>query len=157
MTRRLRLEAGEYALDALPEAGQALLDQLTFVQSRLQELHNHSALLKKAKNGYIEALKLDFIRARTGVFLEEVLNQDAQDSVRGMNRLDIDGVVYDLADLSAEGQAQLQSLQFLEQQLQKLQQDITVYRTARETYLQALKAEIERSGIQPLPHRSDTV
>jgi hypothetical protein len=68
-------------------------------------------------------------------------------------KLVIDGVEYDGDLLSDHGRAQLASLQFLEAQLQKLQQDIAVYRTARETYLQALKAEIERSGIQPLPNQ----
>jgi uncharacterized protein involved in exopolysaccharide biosynthesis len=44
----------------------------------------------------------------------------------------------------------LASLQFLEAQLARLQQDLAIYRTARETYLQALKADIERSGLQPI-------
>jgi hypothetical protein len=70
-----------------------------------------------------------------------------------MRKLVLDGVEYDAELLSDHGRAQLASLQFLEAQLQKLQQDIAVYRTARETYLQALKAEIERSGIQPLPNQ----
>lgn len=149
MTRRVRLDDGEYALDDLPEAAKALVDRLTFAQSRLQDLHNHTALLKKAKNGYIEALKLDFIRARTGVFLEDIPPGDAPGSERGMNKLDLDGVTYDLADLSPDGRAQLETLQFLESQLQKIEQEMNVYRTARLAYLQSLKNEIERAGLKP--------
>ena len=70
-----------------------------------------------------------------------------------MRKLVIDGVEYDSDLLSDQGKAQLASLQFLEVQLQKLQQDIAVYRTARETYILALKAEIERSGIDPLSNQ----
>ena len=70
-----------------------------------------------------------------------------------MRKLVIDGVEYDADLLSDHGRAQVGSLQFLELQLQKLQQEIAVYRTARETYLQALKAEIERSGVQPLSNQ----
>ena len=82
------------------------------------------------------------------------MNEPGAGAVR---KLVVDGVEYDAELLSDRGKAQVASLQFLEQQLHKLQQEMTVYRTARETYLQALKAEIERSGIQPLPHHSDTV
>jgi outer membrane protein TolC len=68
-----------------------------------------------------------------------------------MRKLVLDGVEYDAELLSDHGRAQLASLQFLEAQLARLQQDLAIYRTARETYLQALKADIERSGLQPIP------
>ena len=74
-----------------------------------------------------------------------------------LRKLVVDGVEYDAELLSERGKAQVASLQFLEQQLQKLQQEMSVYRTAREAYLQALKAEIERSAVQPLPNQSDIV
>jgi hypothetical protein len=70
-----------------------------------------------------------------------------------MPRIVLDGVEFDGDLLSDHGKAQVASLQFLEAQLQKLQQEIAVYRTARETYLLALKAEIERLGIQPLSNQ----
>jgi hypothetical protein len=68
-----------------------------------------------------------------------------------MPKIKVDGVEYHSEDLTPSGQAQLQSLQFLEMQMQKLQQEMAVYRTAQSTYAQALKAEIEKSGLQPLP------
>lgn len=81
------------------------------------------------------------------------MNEPGAGAVR---KLVVDGVEYDAELLSERGKAQVASLQFLEQQLHKLQQDIAVYRTAREAYLQALKAEIERSGAQPLSKHSET-
>ena len=71
-----------------------------------------------------------------------------------IRKLVLDEVEYDSDVLSDHGKAQVASLQFLEAQLEKLQQEIAVYRTARETYLLALKAEIERSGIQPLSNQN---
>jgi hypothetical protein len=67
-----------------------------------------------------------------------------------MPKIKVDGVEYHSEDLTPSGQAQLQSLQFLEMQMQKLQQEMAVYRTAQSTYAQALKAEIEKAGVQPV-------
>lgn len=70
-----------------------------------------------------------------------------------MPKITIDGFDYHSEDLSEQGQAQLASLQFLEAQLKKLEQEIAVYQTAQTTYAQALKAEIEHLGLQPIaPH-----
>ena len=67
-----------------------------------------------------------------------------------MRKIAIDGAEYDIEYLSEDGLAQLESLQFLESQLKKLESEISVYQTARMTYLQSLKAEIERSGLRPI-------
>jgi len=62
-----------------------------------------------------------------------------------MPKVTVDGIEYNTEDLSDNGKAQLASLQFLEQQMAKLKNEISVYRTARATYAQALKAELEKS------------
>ena len=67
-----------------------------------------------------------------------------------MPKLTIDGIDYHSEDLSENGKAQLASLQFLEAQMLKLKNEIAIYQAAQTTYLQALKIEIARSGIQPL-------
>ena len=59
-----------------------------------------------------------------------------------MPTITVDGTEYNTEDLSDNGKAQLASLQFLEVQMKKLQNEINVYRTARNTYVQALKAEL---------------
>ena len=67
-----------------------------------------------------------------------------------MPKIKIDDLEYNTEDLSEEGLAQLKSLQYLETQLQRLRNDIAVYQTAQRTYIAALKAEIEKSGIAPI-------
>ena len=62
-----------------------------------------------------------------------------------MPKITVDGVEYNTEDLSTNGKAQLASLQFLEVQMQKLKNEIAVYQTARNTYVQALKAELEKT------------
>ena len=67
-----------------------------------------------------------------------------------MPKIKLDDIEYNTEDLSEHGLATLKSLQFLEAQLQKLKNEIAVYQTAQRTYVAALKAEIQKSGIQPI-------
>ena len=60
-----------------------------------------------------------------------------------MPRLTIEGIEYNTEDLSENGKAQLASLQFLEVQMNKIQSEIAVYQTARNSYVAALKAELD--------------
>lgn len=63
-----------------------------------------------------------------------------------MPLITIDGIEYNTEDLSDNGKAQLASLQFLEVQMKKLQNEIAVFKTARAAYITALKAELENNG-----------
>jgi hypothetical protein len=67
-----------------------------------------------------------------------------------MPKVTIDAIEYHTEDLTESGQAQLASLQFLESQVQKIQQEMAVYQTAQRTYVAVLKAEIEKSDIKPI-------
>ena len=58
-------------------------------------------------------------------------------------KITIDDIEYNSEDLSDNGKAQLASLQFLEVQMKKIKAEIAVYQTARNTYIGALKAELE--------------
>lgn len=60
-----------------------------------------------------------------------------------MPKVTIDGIEYNTEDLTDNGKAQLASLQFLEVQMRKLKSEISVYRTARNSYVAALKSELE--------------
>ncbi|MFM1863478.1 MAG: hypothetical protein ACO3BE_04355 [Gemmobacter sp.] len=62
-----------------------------------------------------------------------------------MPKITVDGIDYNTEDLSDNGKAQLASLQFLEVQMQKLRNEIAVYTTARNGYIQALKAELAKA------------
>ena len=61
-----------------------------------------------------------------------------------MPKITVDDIEYNTEDLSENGQAQLASLQFLEIQMKKLRSEIAVYQTARNSYVAALKAELDK-------------
>ena len=61
-----------------------------------------------------------------------------------MPKITVDDIDYNTEDLSDNVKAQLASLQFLETQLAKLQGEIAVYQTAKNAYISALKAELEK-------------
>lgn len=61
-----------------------------------------------------------------------------------MPKISVDGLEYNTEDLSDNGKAQVASLQFLEVQMKKLQSEIAVYQTARNTYLAELKKELTK-------------
>ena len=60
-----------------------------------------------------------------------------------MPKFTVEGIEYNTEDLSENGKAQLASLQFLEVQMNKLKSEVAVYQTARNSYIAALKAEVE--------------
>lgn len=61
-----------------------------------------------------------------------------------MPKITVDGIEYNTEDLTDNGKAQLASLQFLEVQMNKLQNEIAVFQTAKSAYIAALKSELER-------------
>ncbi len=64
-----------------------------------------------------------------------------------MLKINLDGVEYSAEDLSENGKAQAASLQFLEAQMNKLQSEIAVYQTARNSYVAALNAELNNTEV----------
>lgn len=62
-----------------------------------------------------------------------------------MPKLTVDGIEYNTEDLTDNGKAQLASLQFLEVQMKKLQNEIVVFQTAKAAYVAALKAELDKN------------
>jgi len=63
-----------------------------------------------------------------------------------MPKITVDGIEYNTEDLSDNGKAQLASLQFLEVQMSKLQNEIAVFQTAKNAYISALKAELKKES-----------
>lgn len=61
-----------------------------------------------------------------------------------MPKITVEGIDYNTEDLSENGKSQLASLQFLEVQMNRLKSEIAVYQTARNAYVVALKAELEK-------------
>ncbi len=60
-----------------------------------------------------------------------------------MPKITVDEIDYNTEDLSDNGKAQLASLQFLEVQMNRLDSEIAVCKTARNAYISALKVELE--------------
>lgn len=63
-----------------------------------------------------------------------------------MPTIKIDNIDYDLESLSDDAKAQLQSIQFVDQELARLQAQTAVMQTARAAYVNALKAALPVSG-----------
>ena len=61
-----------------------------------------------------------------------------------MPKITVEGIEYNTEYLSENGKSQLASLQFLEVQMNKLKSETAVYQTARNSYVAALKAELEK-------------
>mgnify|MGYP006211209453 CR=1 FL=1 len=60
-----------------------------------------------------------------------------------MPKITVDNIEYNTEDLSDNGKAQLASLQFLEVQMNKLNSELAVYQTARNSYVAALKKALD--------------
>ena len=61
-------------------------------------------------------------------------------------KITIDDVEYNLDDLSDKAKAQIPNIQFVESQLQQLNNEWAVSDTARIAYTNALKAELAKVG-----------
>lgn len=59
-----------------------------------------------------------------------------------MAEISIDGKQYDTDKLSANAKAQIENLQFVNQEIVRAQAHLAVLQTARNTYAQALKNEL---------------
>ena len=64
-----------------------------------------------------------------------------------MPSIKIDDIDYDTDKLSDEAKAQLVSLQFCDQELQRLQAQAAAYQTARMAYAKALQAALPTATI----------
>ena len=60
------------------------------------------------------------------------------------NKITIDDVEYNLDDLSDDAKAQLMNIQFVDAQLQQLNNELAVSDTARIGYTNALKSELAK-------------
>jgi hypothetical protein len=63
-----------------------------------------------------------------------------------MAKITVDGVEHDTETLSDNGKAQLASLQFLQVHMEGLKNRIALHQTARNAYVQALKAELGKTA-----------
>lgn len=72
-----------------------------------------------------------------------------------MAMITIDGVEYDMEQLSENAKAQLASLQACETKIRQLQAELAMVQTARTAYGMALKGELPESGTVPATNNHD--
>ena len=65
-----------------------------------------------------------------------------------MAKIKIDDVEYDTDDMSDNAKAQVASLQFNEAHMNRLRNELAIADTAKIAYVNALKAELERTGAE---------
>jgi hypothetical protein len=65
-----------------------------------------------------------------------------------MNTITIDNVKYEFDKLSTETKAQLISMQFCDQELQRIQSQAAALQTARQAYAKALQASLAAEAVQ---------
>lgn len=65
-----------------------------------------------------------------------------------MAKINIDNVEYDFEQLSDEAKGQLLSIQFCEQELQRLQAQSAALQTARKAYAKALQTVLAAEAVQ---------
>ena len=63
-----------------------------------------------------------------------------------MDKITIDGKEYDLSDASAEVRAQLNNLQFVNEQILQRNNELQIAETAKIGYSRALKRELEKNN-----------
>jgi len=60
-----------------------------------------------------------------------------------MSKITINDTEYDTENLSEDGKAKVASLQFLKIKMAKLRSEMAIYQTARNSYIESLKIELE--------------
>ena len=71
MGRKIRIDEVEYDLDNLSDKAKASVISLEFITTRLQELTNMKALLKRARYSYIASLKKEVISDKAGLLFDD--------------------------------------------------------------------------------------
>ena len=73
MQQQLEFEGYEYSFDSLSNNAKGILVKMNFAKQKIVELKDNSAVLNKAKNGYIEDLKNQIVSGKLGVDLGDLL------------------------------------------------------------------------------------
>ena len=71
MSDKINLDGKEYDVENFNETEKATFDSLKFVSIKIDQLVNMQALLKRAKQSYIEDLKQEVLSSKAGLLLGE--------------------------------------------------------------------------------------
>lgn len=64
------------------------------------------------------------------------------------NTITIDGKEYSIDSLSENAKTQLSNIRVVDEDIRKIEQKLSIYRTARATYARALKDELDKAQLQ---------
>ena len=67
MSQRINLDGVEYETSSLTDNGKSILASLQEASARLKELQNLQAIFTRAKRSYIDELKREIIKGKSGV------------------------------------------------------------------------------------------
>ena len=67
MPQKIKIDGVEHDLDSLSEEAKAILEKLQHTDTQIQDTKNLSALLTRAKKSYIQELKREMIKGKSGV------------------------------------------------------------------------------------------
>ena len=132
---RRALKDSGYRLPRTPEHGRTLALQQCRVQ-RAKRWHLEPSRPAKIIH---EARQINLQLVR---WHQETLSIQQSTQKKPMPTIKIDNIDYDLDSLSDEAKAQLQSIQFVDQELARLQAQVAAMQTARNAYVTALKATL---------------
>jgi hypothetical protein len=136
---RSALQKAEWVLAATPEQGR----QRALRQCRAQRAKRwHQQPVWPARI-ILEARQVNQQLAR---WHQQSLAMQQPTPEKPMPIIKIDNIDYKLDSLSDEARAQLQSIQFVDQELARLQAQVAAMQTARNAYVNALKAALADKG-----------
>lgn len=65
-----------YRLDDFSPVGKELIARLVFVMEHIKHLKNNLAVLNRAKNAYMDDLKLEAIEEKSGINIADLFSSD---------------------------------------------------------------------------------
>jgi len=76
VSKKVNIDGNEYRVSDFSKDNRIILIQLAHIQETLHQLHNHIAILTKAKNAYISDIKAEIIQERTGVDFSDLFSDE---------------------------------------------------------------------------------
>jgi len=70
MGKQITIDGKSYDLDDFSEEARGQLKSLQFTVSKLAELQNMQAILTRAKNSYIDAIKKEILADKAGIVFD---------------------------------------------------------------------------------------
>ena len=71
MGQKFKIDDKEYEVEKLSEHARDAISALEFTKKRIKELDNTQALLRRAKNSYVESLKMEMLSDKSGFIFGE--------------------------------------------------------------------------------------